>query len=318
MKTGKTYCEASFWRPTGLGNRLFSWARCKLFSEETGSEMLSPSWAHLRGASITRGGINYRNAPRKILLFDNFKHISGEITGPRKYFLRASCRKIVVSSLPQALQIYNDYSGSENRLISFAGHLDHEFGDLWQHHDSIRTALAAMTKKKWLEDRLPLPYIGINVRMGKDFKEAGNAESFLNNRIDYLRTPLRWYIESLRFIRNAAGREIPAVVISDGTRADLKALLEEPSMVFPDSKSAIGDLSILSRASVLVAAGRSSFSAWASFLGQMPTVTIPGSSLQSFEVSPGIEKHYVGELDPMRPDEFFINAIKTAVNAPIH
>src|SRR5882757_6048479 len=263
---GKIYCEAKFWRPTGLGNRLFSWARCEMFSRKTGASMLSPSWGHVRGASIIRGGIDYSNAWRKILLFDNFKDAPHYISGLAKYKIQKAATPITVNNLPESLSVYGRKDLPERVLISFAGDKDHVFNDLRSCHKDILEALRMITREKWLRPRnLPQPpFIGINVRMGKDFKTAVSERDFLENKKDFLRTPLHWYIESLRFIRNIAGMDIPAVILSDGSKTDLKELLKEPSVFYPDSRSAIGDLLTLSDAGILIGAGRSSFSAWAS------------------------------------------------------
>jgi len=324
------YCEAKFWRPTGLGNRLFSWARCKVFSRETGAVMLSPSWAHLRGASIIRGGINYSTAYRKILLFDNFKKGIGEVAAPGKYWLRKSCTIYPVSTLQEAMDTIVRRKPTlaqsksalaqhtpEKVLMSFSGSLNHQFDDIRPYHEMINRSLKEITKKKWLQNIPSHPYIGINVRMGKDFKEAANMQEFLHNKRDYLRTPMRWYIESLRFIRRQAGYDIPALLISDGNKKDLGEILQEPAIEFAASSSAIGDLLILSGSSIFIGSGRSSFSAWASFLGQMPTITIPGTSLQSFHISEDLSRHYVGELDMDKPDEIFLKKIKRIAHVSI-
>jgi hypothetical protein len=272
--------------------------------------MFSPQWAHLRGASITRGGINYKNALRKILLFDNFNAAPDEVKGLKKIFLRKSCKILTVSTLDEAYNVSRDCN--KNLLISFAGHTAHTFDDLWIHRDAIYSSLKLITKKKWYSEShiLSQPFIGINVRMGNDFKKASGMKDFLDNRIDYLRTPLDWYVKSLRKTREITGSDYTAIVISDGTEKDLQLLLNEPNVIFSKSESAIGDLLTLTNASVLIGAGRSSFSAWASFLAKIPTITIPGSDLQGFHVSKDCEEHFVGELDPENPSLAFCDSLK--------
>ena len=308
-----TYCEARFFRPTGLGNRMFAWARAKIFSSISGCKMLSPEWAHLRGASILRGGIDYNNALRKILLVDNFKPARQEVKGLEKIILRKQCVLHPVGTLEEAFRLVPP--GTGKHLVSFEGQKAHEFHELWPHKDLVISSLKEITKRKWLRPAtlIEKPFIGINARMGNDYKKTVDMNAFLNDRTGHLQTPLNWYVQSLRKTREMLGSNLTAVLISDGKRDDLKILLNEPGVILGSSKSAIGDLMILTGASVLLGAGRSSFSAWASFLGGMPTITIPGSNLQGYQVSADCEKHYVGEFDPANPAEPFYDAIKTLV-----
>ncbi len=309
-----TYCEAKFWRPTGLGNRLFAWSRAKVFSQQTGCRMLSPEWAHIRGASIVRGGIKYRNALRKILLFDNFHPDENEISGVRKIILRKQCTITEVITLDESLHLLP--GTGEKTLISFAGHTGHVFDELWLHREAILLSLKNITNKKWLshEKIYDSPFIGINVRLGNDFKKPAGINDFLHNKVDYLQTPLAWYVATVRKIRELVGENYRAVVVSDGSENDLRLLLQESNVIYSKSKSAIGDLLLLANATILIGAGRSSFSAWASFLGKTPTITIPGSSLQEYHVSNDSIQHFVGEFDPASPSEAFCRAINNLEN----
>ncbi|MEJ7768327.1 MAG: hypothetical protein WKF89_10990 [Chitinophagaceae bacterium] len=307
------YCEARFWRPTGLGNRLFSWARAKIFSELFGCPMLTPEWAHLRGASIVRGGINYSNAHRKILLVDNFIAGKDEIKGWEKFRLRRTCVTLPVVTLAEAFAAST--SAQDNILISFKGNTGHTFDELWMHRELIFSSLNSITKNKWFAESgiYQEPFVGINVRMGNDFKKAAAINDFLTQPGSYLRTPLSWYIESLRKTRELLGFDLKGVVISDGTEKDLRILLSEPNMSLCSSRSAIGDLMVLIKAKVLLGAGRSSFSAWASFLGQVPTITIPGSDLQGYHVSNDLKQHYVGEFYPEDPSIAYRSALNQMI-----
>ncbi|MEJ7676461.1 MAG: hypothetical protein WKG06_00980 [Segetibacter sp.] len=307
MKYG--YCDVHFWRPTGLGNRLFSWARAKVFSKLSGNKMLAPIWGHIRGGSIIRGGINYNNALRKILLFDNFKSLKDEIGGIKKFLIKEKYKACKVKTIQEALGIVN--YNLKPQIITFVGHTQHNFEDLVPYKELINEELKKIAKTKWINkaEEFNTAFIGINVRMGRDFKSVNSINEFKTNNTEFLRTPPIWYIDCLRKIREIIGEELPEVIISDGTKMDLQKILEESNVSLPDSKSAISDLLILSKAQILIGSGRSSFSAWASFLGKMPTVTIPGSNLQSFKISTDLSTHYVGEFNPDNPSLDFIEAI---------
>jgi len=105
-------------------------------------------------------------------------------------------------------------------------------------------------------------------------------------------------------VRDIAGYSARAVVVSDGTEQDLAPLLELENVEFLRPGCAITDLLILARAKVLIASGGSSFSAWASFLGNMPTISYPGQSLEWFKLKSD-DNHFVGEFNYNSPSEVF-------------
>jgi glycosyl transferase family 11 len=133
--------------------------------------------------------------------------------------------------------------------------------------------------------------VGIHVRRG-DFVEARSEDDFI--RRGGIRTPLDWFVQSIVAIRRMRGYAVPALVVSDAPDEALACLLQEEAVTRVDTGSAIGDLLVLSRAQLLIASGGSSFSAWAAFLGQMPTVSYPGQSLSWFKIVPLLGQ-YLGE-----------------------
>ena len=111
-------------------------------------------------------------------------------------------------------------------------------------------------------------FIGINVRCGNDFvsKESGKR--------GFIKTRLSWFSHALHEVRQNYGR-MPAIIVSDGGRSQLAGLLKEQDVYMLNSKTAAADILVLARSKVLLASGNSSFSAWASFLGEMDTFTSP-------------------------------------------
>jgi len=124
-----------------------------------------------------------------------------------------------------------------------------------------------------------------------------------------LRTPISWFIESLEYIRRIAGFPLKAYIVSNGKQEEFKELLSLKNVFFLNNRSAIVDLLILSKAKILIGSGGSSFSAWAAFLGQMPTITYPGQSLTWFNLT-NKNGFYLGELDPRLPSPLFTQQIK--------
>ena len=169
----------------------------------------------------------------------------------------------------------------------------------------LLSELNLMTKKKWLDlvETFGVIPIAINIRMGNDFKIAQTHEDFYTK--GGIKTPLSWFIDSLNVIRATIGYPVSAYVISDGNAKNLAPILSLPNVTFVRPGCAISDLLILSKSKILIASGGSSFSAWGSFLGQMPTISHPGQSLSWFKIN-NIYNHYVGEFDPKKPNSSFL------------
>lgn len=194
-------------------------------------------------------------------------------------------------------------------LYVFEGMKDH-FANLHGYDELLHDELRSMTRGKWLsvaESYKDFP-IAINVRMGNDFRRAMTNEDYYTKGA--IRTPLDWFVDSLTFVRKLLGFEAKAFVVSDGTRSDLSKLLEINNVEFLRPGCAISDLLALSQAKILIASGGSSFSAWASFLGQMPTISHPGQSLNWFNID-NRKGSYVGEFDPRAPASAFLESLKS-------
>jgi hypothetical protein len=91
--------------------------------------------------------------------------------------------------------------------------------------------------------------------------------------------PLEWYGAVLQDLRRALGFQAQAFVFSDGREEELADLLALPKITLRRGGQAITDMLMLARARCMIASG-STFSMWASFLGQVPCVWYPGQRRQ--------------------------------------
>jgi hypothetical protein len=180
-------------------------------------------------------------------------------------------------------------------VIVFSGERDH-FKALNGRNELIHQELIRMTRRRWTDcaDQVGPVEVGIHVRRG-DFVEARSADDFVSKGA--IRTPLDWFVTTLTIVRRVSGRTLPAVVVSDAADDSLTDLLRMDDVRRVDTGSAIADLLVLTRARLLIASGGSTFSAWAAFLGQMPTVAYPGQSLTWYQIAP-TRGQYIGVLDP--------------------
>lgn len=265
------FCHARLPR-AGLANRLFTWARCKLYSLNEGVPMIAPFHTQLKVGPMLRGERDWR------LYRGQLRPAPGEITGLRRLWLLATSARVLEDAarggLPQA---------TRSHIVEFSARHD-SFVPLLGQGPAVRAELGKMVHPRWLAAaaKATVAPIGIHVRLG-DFETPSSEADFFSR--GFLRTPLSWFLDTLAFIRQQAGSAVPAFVVSDGEAADLRALLTIPAVHLLRTGSAIGDLLALSRSRFLLASGGSSFSAWGAYLGEIPAVSRPGQSLAWFDLS---------------------------------
>ena len=296
------YCQANFLKGAGLGTRLFTWARCVIFSHTTTVPMLTPQWIQPRIGPLLRGGIDLGAYHRQILLLGLFQRRTQEIAGLKKLYIKTRAQEVEAPAKPD--QPYQRIGSTTAAIVTFRG-VGAMFEELDGWDQFLRTELEKITQKKWLDlsatfGSVP---IGINVRMGNDFKQAQSPQDYYTKGA--IKTPLPWFVDTLQAIRNSIGYPASAVVVSDGSYEDLQPLLTLENVRFVRPGCAISDLYILSNTKVLIASGASSFSAWAAFLGQMPAVSHPGQPLNWFKLR-NRHGHYVDEFDPATPSSLFL------------
>ena len=249
----------------GFGNRLFPWARSHLYSVTHDVPMLAPRWWW---------------PPRVRPLLKEFPpatelpghlYIRGLRTLPE--YIGGARRLLVEAMSPADILVFR---GEAGRLADLHGH---EI-DLLTALQRISTTRAPVHKA----------YVGMHVRLG-DFSDAA-------------RTPLSWFLSALRAIRGKIGAEVPALVVSDGSKADLAEVLAQPRVQLVRTGVPLADLLVLSQARVLLASG-SSFSAWAAFLGGMPAVTHEAHSLAWYGAR---ARSFLGQFDPAHGNDEFLHA----------
>lgn len=113
------YCDAVFERGFGLGNRLFPWARARIFASANGVPMLAPRWVSPRIRPLFRGEAQARAFPRQVLLIGQLKPRPGDVTGLKRLLIE---RRSVVHPEPSdfSARLDGDF-GTGNHLIRFEG-----------------------------------------------------------------------------------------------------------------------------------------------------------------------------------------------------
>ncbi len=309
------YAKPVFARGTGLGNRLFQWARCRCWCYEHGARMLAPSWRRLGLGPLLRQTVPLDQFLGRIALWGQFVQHPDDLHPGWELGLRLRCRlsqehndpRWHLDSGERMLRLFNGRDDSFTRLNAHQGRLKL---DLWR-------SVARRHRRR--VDAVAVPPIGINIRLGKDFSappllHSGAGDEGAYGWIGWLQqTPVSWFVETLQLIRQQAGWPVPAVVVSDGSAVQLEALLALPAVHWLAPSNAVVDLWTLSRTQLLLGSGSSTFSAWAAFLGQQPAFTAPGHPLSQLSLQPQ-RGQCIAAFDPRDPNPDLLTAMLAAVD----
>lgn len=307
-----TYCKPRFGkgflgRGMGFGSRLLPWARCRIFSKVHAIPMISPVWVRPAVGQLFRGGVDYRSYFRQLVLLGLLENRRGDLgvfEGIMKTRGMARCPEPGdLHTLPLARHL-------DKCQFIFSGERDY-FRRLNGWDEFLHEELRAITRQKYLDlvAAIGSVPIGLCVRCGNDFDPPvpGQKRLLLGQK-----TPLTWFVETLRSVRDAVGFAADAFVVSDGTEEQLAGLLAEKNVRFVRPGSAVSDLLVLASAKVLLASGSSTFAAWGAFLGQMPSVSHPGQPLATWNIVPA-RSQFMAEFDPDQPDPVFLRQASHAL-----
>lgn len=247
----------------GLGNCFYTYFHAVTLAEQFNARVIAPSWASLKLGPLLRG------EPSKRFYWRMFRPGKGDIHGLYKLWtLYRGWRnrrliEITADSRPALV------AGALNVVVTQRW----TFRDLQPHREAIRRRLLEITKD-------PVPpghawgagkFIAIHVRLG-DFYKVEDPDLVVSAPHG-TRLPIYWYINVARALQ-ARYPDRPIKVFSDGKVEELQPLLDLGAELYR-SGSDMTDLLAMSGASVLLGSN-STYSRWASFLGDMPTIWMKG------------------------------------------
>ncbi len=244
----------------GLGNLLFPWARAKVLAQQHGHRFVPPAWPQLKLGPLVRGELDSRS------YFSLFRNLSTDVRGFRRLMVLLIGKRILEN------QHLTAKDGDVIVIEGMAG----MFNSILPHSEFLRGELIAMLQL----NRLPelgikvgaSGSIAVHVRFG-DFSAVDQSAS--RHGESNCRQPIEWYVAAVDAARAILGENMQVNVFSDAADGELKLLLGMSNVRRVDGNSAIEDILLISRHQLLIASG-STFSMWASFLGQMLTIWFPG------------------------------------------
>lgn len=277
----------------GLGNMLLVWARAVLFAHINSFPVISPTWVKIPIGPYLRGERYKRHYGN---LFSNKDYVSKFV-----YFL-ANLKKKQIHFNPVISKI--ELSNLEPKevdthlfIFNQVPHWSDYFIDLQEHQPIIKDKLLSIIRPSVLEaiSCRPTPQIGIHIRMG-DFRVLKPEDDF--TKLGLVRTPFSWFTRVIDAVREIAGYDVPATIFSDGYDYELSELLKLSKVSRASTASALSDILTLSRSKLLITSSGSTFSSWASYLGQCPTIWHP-AHLHAGVFPPDIsQKVFEGGFDP--------------------
>jgi hypothetical protein len=253
---------------SGLGNCLFPWARAVVASDHYGLPLLSPVWTRFTS------GAGFKTA---------LKNIFGPKHSSRTYRGLFSEPPFFPEQVGQILKIQSSPKRDESLLpnlvktgvkhdtvVVFHDPRD-QFASLLEHQQLVTKAFCKMIQPEAVKRATDRTYtrFACHVRLG-DFNPAGVERA---TTLDNARLPVAWYLAKIRQI----GERWPGSTIelfSDGTEGELAPILQLPNVRRLTFGNPLADLLAMSRSSLLVCNG-STFSGWAAYLGNMPTIWFP-------------------------------------------
>lgn len=238
----------------GLCNMLFTWAQAVSHCYHHKAEMIAPIWI-----KIMRIGPWLRRERYKRFYGGEFTN-NGYITGFRRWFLLHFQKKNI-----------KIFSGMEGFFDPFLRDQKIIKDELYR---IVSPYILSKVKNDFVESDRSV--IAVHVRRG-DFSKVGLA------------TPDSWFIDAINIaLQNVGENKVIIRVFTDGYPEEVMFI----SKAFPQHKvivmgkaPAIQDLLMMSKATILVCSSESTFSMWAVFLGQMPSVWKEGSVVPNLYVN---------------------------------
>lgn len=259
----------------GLGNMLIVWARAVLFAEINSFPVIEPNWNSLRLGPWLRGERvkrYYGNFFSTNEYLPQWQYRLSQLTQKHQYHYNPIIGKIEQSILDDSI----NHAFVFNQLPPWYD----LFQDIKEYQPLIKSKLLKMIKPRILQSIVerPAPQIGIHIRLGDYESASASVESLIplkkegvNVNIN-VSTSLDWYIRVLQAIRSLVGWKIPATIFSDGNLSQLSNILELPEVSMSLASSSLSDLLTLSRSKIIIGSANSSFTSWASYLGQCPRI----------------------------------------------
>ncbi len=247
---------------SGLGNCFFAYFHAVRLADCHDGRLIAPSWESVkigpylrREMSLRRYGVLFRPHPREICGAEKYAFLAAHWRRRKRLETRFDCS--IGEPKPHGLTVVEAPGGK----FTFTG--------LHERRAMIRERLLSILIDRPLQTAWGgAGYVAVHVRLG-DFLPADTAK-VKTGTVEGLRIPLAWYGSVIRRVREI-WPDMPIRIFSDGREQELADLLSIPGASLQRGSTDISDLLGLSQARLLIGS-HSTFSRWAAFLGDMPSI----------------------------------------------
>lgn len=227
----------------GIGNLLLIWARAKVFAEINSFQIITSTWWGIRWGAILR------KEKKKRLYYGYFKE-SSLLQKAQVFFYKLLKDKILEPQIENNAKPFNSLFIFNEVIVN-----PDLFKYLRGHREFIQKEIYNLLNPSVLSrlDSYPIPSISVHIRRG-DFK-YGNPL-----------TPLSFFIDSIKFIREKREKDLPVTVFTDASKDEISEIFTLSNIYLADKKPDILDILLMSKSEVVVLSQSSTFSYWGAFL----------------------------------------------------
>ncbi len=246
----------------GLGNKMFVWARALIHSKQKNCVLLTFGFNRIHIGPFLR-----------------IQKVKRFYLGQFKFNLNLldlfdySVKKLFSSKYYEPLPAIND---SKDGLFVFSKvpHWSDYFGIIRDHRELIKKEFPKLLSKRVSNKlkKIPAPVIACHIRCG-DFRILQENEVFKN--VGAGRTPLEYFVNTIKILRSIAGTNLPVTVFSDGNEDELSSVLALEKVSFFSPQEDVVDLVVMSKAEYIITSAGSTFSEWAAFLSSAVIILHP-------------------------------------------
>ena len=267
----------------GIGNCLYVYFHAVVLAKRAEGRLIAPTWSSVkigpllrRERSLRRYGTMFRAHP-------------DEVHGPMKAVRLAS---LWPGHTRIPLGTGQPVSVPRAGLV-IVWTTEFSFEGLHQHRAMIRDRLLEIlstppaVRPNWGAG----DYAAVHIRLG-DFVQV-QTEQIMTGRVPNMRISLAWYARVIRRVRSVHP-ELPIHIFSDGREQELAEILALEGVSLRREPTDIADLLALAQAKLLIGSN-STFSRWAAFLGDMPSIWLKTKLLPEQPTSDGTAIYYVAD-----------------------